>query len=126
MNRLHRHGWVVLTAALGFVSACAVTGGSVEADYGGGYYQPYGYYEPYGYEYGGWGTGYRVGPRWGGGHHDGDHHEGDHHGGDHHDGDRGNHGPGAGRGAGSAPGRPYRPAPPTRSMPSIPGHPRGH
>jgi hypothetical protein len=120
MNRLHRHGWLVLTASLGFIGGCAVTGVGVgyngEADYGGGYYQPYGYYEPYGYEYGGWGTGYRVGPRWGGGRRDGDRH----------DGERENHGPVPSRGAGPARGRPYRAAPPTRSMPSIPGNPRGH
>jgi hypothetical protein len=58
-----------------------------------------------------------VGPRWGG-HRDGDRHDRDHHDGDHHDGDH--------QGRSTAPGRPYRAAPPSRPMPSIPGHPRGH
>jgi hypothetical protein len=125
MNQLRLLGCLVLSASLGLIGGCAVTGVGVgysgEAGYGGGYYQPYSYYEPYGYEYGGWGTGYRVGPRWGVGHRDGDRHDWDRRGGG-----RGNVGPSPGRGAGPAPGRPYRPAPPTRSMPSIPGHPRDH
>jgi hypothetical protein len=115
MIRPQRFVWLLWSAALGLAAGCAVTGVGVgydgEAAYGGGYYQPYGYYEPYGYEYGGWGPGYRVGPRWGGGRRDGGGHAGPGPQG-------GNHGPGG--------GRPYRPAAPNRSMPSIPGHPRGH
>jgi hypothetical protein len=57
-----------------------------------------GYYEPYGYEYGGWGPGYAVGPY------------------------RDGHG-GYNRDRGHAPA--FRPAPGGRSMPSIPGRPRG-
>jgi hypothetical protein len=75
-------------------SACTVTGVGVgydgEADYSGGFY------EPYGYEYGGWGRGYRVGPPRGGE-----------------------------RGHAPSTGRPYRAAPPSRAMPSIPGRSRG-
>lgn len=54
-----------------------------------------GYYEPWGYDYGGWGPGYRVGPG-----RDGDR--------------RGDHSPHG-----------YRPAPSSRSMPSIPSHSHG-
>ena len=61
-------------------------GGSVGVDY----------YEPYGADYGGWGSGYRVGPYRGGG------------------GDRGGGGSHA-----------YRSAPAGRSMPSIPSRSRG-
>ncbi len=54
-----------------------------------------GYYEPYGYEYGGWGPGYRVGPYR------------------------------AGARRIDHPSRPFRAAPPSRPMPSIPGRRRG-
>jgi hypothetical protein len=56
------------------------------------------YYEPFGFDYGGWGPAYGVGPYRDGGH-------------------RHDHG-------GSAPGRAYRPASPSRSIPSIPSHGR--
>ena len=56
------------------------------------------YYEPYGADYGGWGSGYRVGPYHGGG------------------GDRGGD-----HGSSHA----YRSAPAGRSMPSIPSRSRG-
>jgi hypothetical protein len=59
------------------------------------------YYEPYGSYYGGWGPGYRVGPSRGGSFH-------------------------PDRGAGRPMPRAYRPAPASRPMPSIPGHPRPH
>jgi hypothetical protein len=72
---------------------------------GGGYYEGGGaevnysadFYEPYGYEYGGWGPGYWVGPP-----------------------RRGDHRPerGTDRGGGGAPA--YRPAAPSRAMPSLP------
>jgi hypothetical protein len=82
------------------VGACAVTGVGVgydgEADYVGGFY------EPYGYEYGGWGRGYRVGPPRGG---------------EYRRGPEEGHGPGA--------GRPYHAAPAGRPMPSMPGRSRG-
>jgi hypothetical protein len=93
-------GWlaVALAAALLTVLQGCVVGG-------GGYYDDgaevsYGadFYEPYGYDYGGWGPGYRVGPFRGGDHRP----------------DRG-----GGRGAPA-----YRPAAPSRSMPSIPSHSR--
>jgi hypothetical protein len=93
---LQRKLGILGLAMLVGASACTVTGVGVgydgEADYVGGFY------EPYGYDYGGWGHGYRVGPPRGG-----------------------DHGPGPGRGG----GHPYRSAPPGRSMPSIPGRPRG-
>jgi hypothetical protein len=54
-----------------------------------------GYYEPYGYDYGGWGRGYRVGPGRSG------YPRGDH------------------------PSHSYRPAPASRSTPSIPNRARG-
>jgi hypothetical protein len=99
-------GW--LTAALGagllsIVQGCVVGGGGY---YDGGAEVSYGadFYEPYGYDYGGWGPGYRVGPFRGGDHHD--------RGGDRPD-------RGGGRGAPA-----YRPAAPSRSMPSIPSHSR--
>ena len=77
-------------------AACTVTG--VGVGYDGGPEYVGGFYEPYGYDYGGWGRGYRVGPP-----------RGDFRGG--------------GRGPGG--GHPYHSAPPGRSMPSIPGRPRG-
>jgi hypothetical protein len=104
-----------LTVALGavlltVVQGCVVGGGGYydgDGYYDGGAEVSYGadFYEPYGYDYGGWGPGYRVGPFRGGEHHD--------RGGDHHP-DRG-----GGRGAPA-----YRPAAPSRSMPSIPSHSR--
>lgn len=57
-----------------------------------------GYYEPYGYDYGGWGPGYAVGPY------------------------RNGHG-GWNRDRGHAPA--FRPPQAGRSMPSLPGRPRG-
>jgi len=99
-------GW--LTVALGAalltgLQGCVVGGGGY--DDGGGYYDggadvsyDADFYEPYGYDYGGWGPGYRVGPFRGGDHRP----------------DRG--------GARGAPA--YRPAAPSRSMPSIPSHSR--
>jgi hypothetical protein len=118
VKTLHWNLGVLGLATLVAASACTVTAGGVgygEADY------EYvgGFYEPYGYDYGGWGRGYRVGPP-----------RGEDHGGPHHDGDRGGPGRGPGpdheRGSGGGGGHPYRSAPPGRSMPSIPAHPRGH
>jgi len=59
------------------------------------------FYEPYGYEYGGWGPAYLIAPhRYDGGRH-----------------------MGGGRPMASSPA--YRPAAPSRPMPSIPGRSRG-
>jgi hypothetical protein len=63
--------------------------------YGGGGYGP-GYAEPVGYDYGGWGGGYLVGP-----------------------------GRGGERRAAPSPSRSYRPAPASRSVPSIPNRSGG-
>ena len=81
----------------------AVTGCVAEGGYDGGAEVGYGvdFYEPFGYEYGGWGPGYGVGPPRRGF----DRGRGDFHGG--------------------APHPPYRPAAPSRSMPSLPTHSRG-
>ncbi len=90
----------------------ACTGVGVGVGYEGGYdYYDGGFYEPYGYDYGGWGPGYRVGPP-GRGY-------------------RGGGGPGPGPGGrhGVGPhggGHPYHSPPAGRSMPSMPGRPRGH
>jgi hypothetical protein len=86
----------------GVASSCAVTAG-------GGYYGTdvgvgLDYYEPYGGYYGGWGSGYYVGPY----RHD------------HHD-DRGHDAHGGGRPTQHS----YRPAPQSRSVPSIPSRSRG-
>jgi len=89
--------------ALGFLSACAVTGVGVEGSVG----YDAGYYEPYGYDYGGWGAGYRVGPSRCCARRD-DHHD--------HPVDRGR--------VGRSPA--YHPAPAGRPAPSIPGRPRSH
>jgi hypothetical protein len=104
----------------GFLAALLVAvGGCVASGYGGGSYYDGGgevgyggvdVYEGPAYDYGGWGwgRGYRVGPPRGG--FDGDHpHPG---------------GPPGVRGGGP-PQRAYHPAPPSRSMPSIPSGPRG-
>jgi hypothetical protein len=97
-----------LSAAL--PSGCVATGGYGYDDGGS---VGVGYYEPYGADYGGWGSGYRVGPYRGGG--------GDRGGGDRGGGDRG----GGDRGGGHDSGHAYRAAPASRSMPSIPSHSRG-
>jgi len=96
---LHRS----LTGVLGILvltllQGCVVGGGGYYD--GGGAEVTYGadFYEPYGYEYGGWGPGYRVGPPRGGDH-------------------RPDH-----SGARAPPA--YRPAAPSRSMPSIPNRSR--
>jgi len=80
------------------VTGCVVGGGydsGASVDYG------IGFYEPYGYEYGGWGPGYGVGPPRRGY-------------------DRGDRGHGH-----AAPHPAYRPAAPSRPMPSLPSHSRG-
>jgi hypothetical protein len=105
MNLLR--GWLSVAIGAAFLTllyGCVVAG----AGYEDGAEVSYGadFYEPYGYDYGGWGPGYRVGPFRGGDHHPD-------RGGDHHP-DRG--------GARGAPA--YRPAAPSRSMPSIPSHSR--
>jgi hypothetical protein len=86
-------------ALLTLLSGCVVGGAGYE---GGGADISYGadFYEPYGYEYGGWGSRYHVGPPRGGER-------------------RPEHS------SGSRPPA-YRPAAPSRSMPSIPSRPRGH
>lgn len=76
---------------------CAVTAGGYGVDEGVGVGLDY--YEPFGFDYGGWGPGYRVGPfRDGAQRPD--------------------------RGGGNPPGRAFRPAPPSRSIPSIPSRAR--
>jgi hypothetical protein len=91
---------IVFAAVAGCVglAGCVADGG-----YDGGVDVGYdvGFYEPFGYEYGGWGPGYRVGPPRRGF----DRGRGDVHGG--------------------APHSSYRPAAPSRSMPSLPTRSRG-
>jgi len=99
--------------ALALLNACEVTGVGVDGSVGVGYVG--GYYEPYGYEYGGWGSGYRVGPGRGGDRRGGD-------GGDHRGGEGGYHHQDAPRASSHA----YRSAPASRPTPSIPNRPRGH
>jgi hypothetical protein len=88
---------VLIVAGFAAVAGCVAGGG-----YDGGVSVGYdvGFYEPFGYDYGGWGPGYGVGlPRRGY--------------------DRGRpdfH---------SAPHPSYRPAAPSRPMPSLPSHSRG-
>lgn len=85
--------------ALLTASGLAALGACAVTGVGVGYDGPEyvgGFYEPYGYDYGGWGRGYRVGPPRGGE-----------------------------RGPGGGGARPYRSAPQSRPMPSIPGRPRG-
>jgi hypothetical protein len=103
VNRRSMRALIVIASAA-LVSAalqgCVVGGGydggaNVDVDYG------VGFYEPYGYEYGGWGPGYGVGPPRRGY-------------------DRGGRGDGHG-----APHPAYRPAAPSRPMPSLPSHSRG-
>jgi len=96
MKRLCKYALGIAVVTL--LQACVADGAYYE---GGGAEVTYGadFYEPSGYEYGGWGPGYRVGPPRGGDH-------------------RHDH-PGGGRPA-------YRPAAPSRSMPSIPSRQRGH
>ena len=57
VNQYCRISALALLLALG-LDGCAVTGGGYDGDVG----VSVGYYEPYGYGYGGWGSGYRVGP----------------------------------------------------------------
>jgi hypothetical protein len=99
----HRR-WPAAFAVIGLLAmapaGCAVDG----AGYSGGYSDGYGYgadyYEPYGYSYGGWGSGYYVGPyRTGGRRDDFD-----------------------GRRSGA---HAYRSAPASHGMPSIPSGRRG-
>ncbi len=114
MNRLQRSAIALaIGAASALGSGCAVTGDGYA--YGRGYASPYGngygydnslqlglgYYEPYGGVYGDWGPGYRVGPYRDGGYRR----------------DRG----GGGHGQ---PPHGYRPAPPSRGVPSIPSRSR--
>jgi hypothetical protein len=92
-TQLQRLSLVVAACALSVaIDGCVATGGG----YDGGVGVSAGFYEPYGYDYGGWGTGYFVGPGYGGGRR----------------GDRGG-------------SHPYRPAAAGRSTPSIPSRPRG-
>jgi hypothetical protein len=74
---------------------CVFPGGGYEYDDGGAIGAAY--YEPYGVDYGGWGPGYHVAP---------------YRGGDHRPAGGGGH------------ARAYKPAPASRSVPSIPSHSR--
>jgi hypothetical protein len=78
-------------------SGCVVPAGGYGYDDGVGIGVDY--YEPYGAVYGGWGTGYYVGPYRDGGHR-------------------------PGRGGGHQPQHAYTPAPASHSMPSIPSRSR--
>src|SRR3984885_16082684 len=97
---LRRWLWSALGGAVIVLLQGCVAGGGGYYD-GGGVDVAYGadYYEPFGYVYGGWGPGYRGGPPRGG--------EGWHH-----------------RDYGGGKGPAYHPAPPSRSMPSIPSRHR--
>jgi hypothetical protein len=106
----------VLFAAM--LSACVVPDGGY-GYYDGGADIGLDYYEPDGAVYGGWDTGYQVGPFYGGRHRpDGDGHRPD---GDGHRPDGDGHRPDGG----SHPQPPaYRPAPESHPLPSIPTRPR--
>jgi len=87
------------------LSGCAVEGGYAPGyddsyGYGGGVGIGFDYYEPYGAFYGGWGPSYHVAPYRRGGE------------------------PHWDRGAAHRSPHAYRSAPESRSMPSIPSHPR--
>jgi hypothetical protein len=82
-------------ALLTFLSACVVPGGGYERSAGVTY--GVNYYEPSGHAYGGWAPGYKVGPPRGGDLHPSPAHY-------------------------EASPHAYRPAPPSRPMPSIPTH----
>ena len=97
MTSLMQRRWMhgLLVVVFAAVAGCVAGGG-----YDGGVDVGYGvdFYEPFGYEYGGWGPGYGVGPP--------------------------RRGFDRGRGEG-APHPAYRPAAPSRSMPSLPSRSRG-
>jgi hypothetical protein len=82
-------------AGLGLVVVASLFACVGSVGYGGGGYGP-GYVEPAGYDYGGWGGAYFVGP-----------------------------GRGGERRAAPSPSRGYRPAPASRSVPSIPNRSGG-
>ena len=100
MNAAHLR-WSAIALVIGLFmvlsSGCVVTGGGYgyDGDVGIGV----DYYEPYGVDYGGWGPGYRVGPFRDGAHR-------------------------PERGSGQPPAHAYKPAPASRSMPSIPSRSR--
>jgi hypothetical protein len=93
--------WLAIAFVIGLFttlsSGCAVTGDGYGYGYDGDVGIGLDYYEPYGGDYGGWGSGYHVGPYRGGDHR-------------------------PGRGGGHAPSHAYRSAPASHSMPSIPSH----
>ncbi len=95
VSRRSMRGLIVVLFAA--VAGC-VAGGGYDGGVGVGYAVDL--YEPGGYDYGGWGPGYGVGPPRRGG----DQGRADSH---------------------AAPHRAYRPASPSRSMPSLPTHSRG-
>jgi hypothetical protein len=80
-------------------SGCAVTEGGYGYDDGMSIGIGLDYYEPYGVDYGGWGSGYRVGPIRGGDHR-------------------------PDRGGSRSPPHAYKSAPASHSMPSIPSRSR--
>jgi hypothetical protein len=96
MNR--RSLRALILASFVAIAGCVVGGGGYDGGASVGY--DVGFYEPFGYDYGGWGPGYGVGlPR---------------------------RGYDRGRPDGHAAPHPsYRPAAPSRSMPSLPSRSRG-
>jgi hypothetical protein len=96
MNR--RSLRALILASFVVMAGCVVGGGGYDGGASVGY--DVGFYEPFGYDYGGWGPGYGVGlPRRG------------------YDRGRPDFHP--------APHSSYRPAAPSRPMPSLPSHSRG-
>ena len=98
--------WSALACAIGLfttlATGCVAPGGGYGYDNGVGVGVDY--YEPYGGYYGGWGSGYRVGPSRGGY----------------------DHGGGGYRGGGGSPGgHSFRSPAASHSMPSIPSGARG-
>jgi hypothetical protein len=95
MNTKHQRWMVSALGLLLFAALCGCLVADRGYDRGVGVGYVGGYYEPYGHDYGGWGHSYYVAPPRGGEHR-----------------------------AESSSTHSYRPAPPTRPVPSIPKKPR--